>query len=122
LRWPRDTLYPLKLALTLPTSGGRSVDRVRLRTTGHGVCFFKLLYLAIYGFTALVDLRPIFSVLILVYTQSVGLLGQGISPSQGLYLQTEQHKHRIKAHRHPCLEWDSNPRSQCSRGRRRFMP
>lgn len=22
--------------------------------------------------------------------------------------------HRIKAHRHPCLDWDSNPRSQCS--------
>jgi hypothetical protein len=25
LRWPRDTLYPKKLALTSPTSGGRSV-------------------------------------------------------------------------------------------------
>jgi hypothetical protein len=24
---------------------------------------------------------------------------------------------RIKAHRHECLEWDSNPRSQCSSGR-----
>jgi hypothetical protein len=32
------------------------------------------------------------------YTQAVGLLGQGISPSQGLYLHTEQHKHRINAH------------------------
>jgi hypothetical protein len=32
LRWPRDTLYPLKLALTWPTSGGRSVGIVRLRT------------------------------------------------------------------------------------------
>jgi hypothetical protein len=29
LRWPRDTLYPQKLALTLPTSGGRSVGIVR---------------------------------------------------------------------------------------------
>jgi hypothetical protein len=37
LRWPRDTLYPLKLALTLPTSGGRSVGIVRFRTTSHGV-------------------------------------------------------------------------------------
>jgi hypothetical protein len=37
LRRPRDTLYPQKLALTLPTSGGRSVDIVRLRTEGHGV-------------------------------------------------------------------------------------
>jgi hypothetical protein len=32
LRWPRDTLYSLKLALTSPTSGGRSVGIVRLRT------------------------------------------------------------------------------------------
>jgi hypothetical protein len=32
LRWPRDTLYPLKLALTSPTSGGRSVGIVRRRT------------------------------------------------------------------------------------------
>jgi hypothetical protein len=32
LRWPRDTLYPKKLAVTSPTSGGRSVDIVRSRT------------------------------------------------------------------------------------------
>jgi hypothetical protein len=31
LRWPRDTLYPQKLTLTSPTSGGRSVGIVRLR-------------------------------------------------------------------------------------------
>jgi hypothetical protein len=37
LCWPRDTHYPLKLALTSPTSGGRSVGVVRLRTKGHGV-------------------------------------------------------------------------------------
>jgi hypothetical protein len=35
---------------------------------------------------------------LLIYTQSVGPHGQGISPSQGLYLNTEQHKHRINAH------------------------
>jgi hypothetical protein len=37
-----------------------------------------------------------------------------ISPSQGLYLNTGQHKHR-KTHtytKHPCPEWDSNPRSR----------
>jgi hypothetical protein len=33
----------------------------------------------------------------LIYTQSVGPLGQGISPSQGRYLHTEQHKHGINA-------------------------
>jgi hypothetical protein len=31
LRWPRDTIYPQKLALTSPTSGGHSVGIVRLR-------------------------------------------------------------------------------------------
>jgi hypothetical protein len=32
LRWPRDTLYQQKLALTSSTCGGRSVGIVRLRT------------------------------------------------------------------------------------------
>jgi hypothetical protein len=52
LRWPRDTLYPQKLALTSPTCGGRSVRIVRLRTkttefffvTTHmigGPCYWK---------------------------------------------------------------------------------
>jgi hypothetical protein len=31
-RWPRGTLYPQKFAITSPTSGGRSVGRVRSRT------------------------------------------------------------------------------------------
>jgi hypothetical protein len=31
-RWPRGTLYSQKLAITSPTSGGRSVGKVRLRT------------------------------------------------------------------------------------------
>jgi hypothetical protein len=63
---------------------------------------------------------PLFS--LLIYTQSVGLIGRGISPSQGRYLDTEQHKHTINAHRRPCFEWDANPRSQCSSKRRLFMP
>jgi hypothetical protein len=42
LRWPRDTLYPQKLALTSPTSGGHSVGIVCLRTKGHGVLAFRL--------------------------------------------------------------------------------
>jgi hypothetical protein len=33
-RWPRDNFYPQRLALTSPTSGGRSVGIVRLRTKG----------------------------------------------------------------------------------------
>jgi hypothetical protein len=38
---PRDILYPQELALTSPTSGGRSVDIVRLRTKAtEFVCLF----------------------------------------------------------------------------------
>jgi hypothetical protein len=55
------------------------------------------------------------------FTQSVELLGRVISPPQGRCLHTWQHKHRINAHRHPCLEWDSNPRSQCLSGRKSFL-
>jgi hypothetical protein len=36
LRWPRNTLYPQKLALTSPTSGGRPVSIVRLQTKTKG--------------------------------------------------------------------------------------
>jgi hypothetical protein len=35
---------------------------------------------------------------LIVFTKSVGLLGRVISPSQGRYPHTEQHKHRINAH------------------------
>jgi hypothetical protein len=63
-----------------------------------------------------------FSFVIFFLTQSVGLLGRVISPSQGPYLHTEQHKHRINSHRHLCLEWDSNPRSQRSIERKQFVP
>jgi hypothetical protein len=48
----------------------------------------------------------------IIYTQSVGLRRRGISLSQGRYLHTQQQKHRLNTHRHPCLEWDSNPRTQ----------
>jgi hypothetical protein len=47
---------------------------------------------------------PLFQFLDL-FTQSVELLGRGIIPSQGRYLHIGQHKHRINAHRHPCLKW-----------------
>jgi hypothetical protein len=77
--------------------------------------------LSIYGSTALCWALAAFSVS-WSYTQSAGLLGRGISPSQGRYLQKGQHKHNKRTNRHPCLEWDSNPRSQCLSGRRQFMP
>jgi hypothetical protein len=47
-------------------------------------------------------------------SQAVGLLGQVISLSQGLYLNTGQHKHRkTQTHiKHPCSGPDSNPQSR----------
>jgi hypothetical protein len=43
-RWPHGTLYPQKLAITSPTSGGRSVGIIRLRTqTMEFVCLFVCL-------------------------------------------------------------------------------
>jgi hypothetical protein len=44
LRWPRDTLYPQKLALTSPTSGGRSVGILRLRTKATEFAFCHILF------------------------------------------------------------------------------
>jgi hypothetical protein len=39
-RWPRGTLYPQKLAITSPTSGGRSVGIDRSRTQTMEFSFF----------------------------------------------------------------------------------
>jgi hypothetical protein len=50
-RWPRGTLYPQKLTLTSPTSGGRSVGIVGLRTqaTEFQFYFFFFYKLVTYG-------------------------------------------------------------------------
>jgi hypothetical protein len=53
------------------------------------------IYLRIYGSTTLVLLGRFLS--FITYKQSVGLLGRGISPSEALYLHTEQNKHKINA-------------------------
>jgi hypothetical protein len=70
------------------------------------------IYLSIYLwlYSRLLGFDGFFSFLI-INTPLVILLGQGTSQSQGRYLHTEQHKHRINAHRHQCLKWNSNPRS-----------
>jgi hypothetical protein len=57
----------------------------------------SIIYILIYGSTVLCWTLAAFSAFY-SYTQSVGLLGRGISPSQGRYLHTEQHKHRINVH------------------------
>jgi hypothetical protein len=56
------------------------------------------LYLFINGSTALFWALASFFNFVMFFTQTVGLLGRLISSSQGRYLHTGQHKHRIKAH------------------------
>jgi hypothetical protein len=77
-------------------------------------------YLSTMALQPLVGPWPLFQFLH-IFTESVGRFGRGISPSQDRYLHTEQHKHRINEHRHPCFKWDSKPRTQCLRGRRQFV-
>jgi hypothetical protein len=48
-------------------------------------------------YSPLLGLRFFFS-FVIILTQTVGLPGRGISPSQGRYLHTGQDEHRINAH------------------------
>jgi hypothetical protein len=57
----------------------------------------------------------------LIFIQSIGLPGWGISLSQGLTC-TQDSTNRVNAHVHPRLKWDSNTRAQCLSERSRFMP
>jgi hypothetical protein len=41
--WPRGTLYPQNLAITSPTSGGRSVSIVRSRAQTMEFSFFIII-------------------------------------------------------------------------------
>jgi hypothetical protein len=103
-------------------------ESLNYATTHQPTCFSLVnAQLSIYGSTALVNLGRFFS--FSIHTQSVDILERGMSPSQGRYLHTEQHKQRMNSHRHPCLEWNSRdpsvrgggdgsdlrPRSYCDR-------
>jgi hypothetical protein len=54
-RWPRGTLYPQKLALTSPTSGGLSVGIIRSPTQ---TTVFGLFYASTVPFSSLQSLLP----------------------------------------------------------------
>jgi hypothetical protein len=62
-----------------------------------------------HGSTALVDLGRVVSFLI----YRLDSLGWG-SATRKAATHTQDSTNRINAHRHPCLECDSNPRSQCT--------
>jgi hypothetical protein len=79
--------------------------------------FFFLLSLWLYN---PLDLGRFFSFLILYTAGKTPWVGDQSVARQLPTHRTTQTQN--KAHRHPCLDWDSNPRPQCSSGRRRFMP
>jgi hypothetical protein len=64
LRWPRDTLYLQKLALTSPTSGGRKIGIIHLRAKATG--FFVVVYSVFHTIKTFVISYRIFSLLITV--------------------------------------------------------
>jgi hypothetical protein len=103
----RITLYILTLSIIWHSKSGE-----------HNVSETGSIYLSIFpSLFSLCEPWSFFS--FLISTESVGLLGRRISPSQGCYLNTGQCKRQNKRtqYRHACFEWDSNPRSQCLRGR-----
>jgi hypothetical protein len=65
-----------------------------------------------------VSVKRLFHFCFLILKTIGRALGWGISPSQVRYV----YKHRINTDKHPWLEWDSNPQSQLSNGRKQFMP
>jgi hypothetical protein len=56
------------------------------------------------------------------FTQTVGFLGLGISPTQGRYLNRTTQTQNKRTQRHPCLELDSNSQYQRPSERRRLVP
>jgi hypothetical protein len=64
-----------------------------------------ILFFIHFSYTVILRCRG-FHLFSLDFTQSVGYLGRVIGPSQGLYLNTRKHKHRLNAHthtKHPCF-------------------
>jgi hypothetical protein len=79
--------------------GFSSDNRNRIHSFIHRSFIHQCLYSPLLG-------PDLFFSFIISFTQSVGLLGW--SPRRKAATYTAQHTHR-----HPCLEWDSNSRSQC---------
>jgi hypothetical protein len=77
---------------------------------------FLILFIHQWLYSPLLD-PGLFFIIVIFFTQTAGLLGQVISPSH-----TTTQTQNKRTQKHPCLEWDSNPRSQRSSERRHFMP
>jgi hypothetical protein len=79
------------------------------------------IYLSIYGSTVLLlDLGRFFSIVIL-YTVGRTPWERDQPVVRPLPTHRITQTQKKSTHRHPCLEWDSNPRSQLSSELRQFM-
>jgi hypothetical protein len=103
LNWPGNQHTPLLTVRTIAVHYPVLMTELRRILTA-GLSIYLTIYLSIYLwlYRPLLGLGRFLS--FLIYTQAVGLLGWGISLSQGRYLHIEQHKHRINAHRRPCQD------------------
>jgi hypothetical protein len=80
------------------------------------VHWFGLVYSCCSHLEQKTSLKRFVSLQFLKLRHSIENLGRVISTSKGRYLTQTQNKHR-----HPCLDKDSNPRSQRSSEQRQFM-
>jgi hypothetical protein len=87
-----DTVYPVRSTQISIYPLATGTARLHCACQ-RGIVFFPVALPARSGPCSLIQFRNQFS-------QTVGLLGRVISPSQGLYLNTGQHKHRINACTH----------------------
>jgi hypothetical protein len=87
----------------------------------NGAHWIALYYLSIYGFTALCWTLVAFFSFLNYYTVG-GTPSTGDKPVARPLPAHRTAKHRINAHRHPCLKWYTNPRTQCLSRRRQFRP
>jgi hypothetical protein len=81
---------PASLPRLKPSTFRKQVDYF---TTTHSFIILEWFYNPLLG-------PGLFFSFIIFFTQSVGLLGRKISPSQGRYIHTGQHKQGINADRH----------------------
>jgi hypothetical protein len=97
----------------IPENGPTNIHNCILLTADFNVYYnFYFIHSFIHSFIHHWFYNPLlgpglFFSFVIIFAQTVGLLGRVISPSQGRYLYTGQHKQNKRTHRHPCLEWDN---------------
>jgi hypothetical protein len=144
LRWPRNTLYLLELALTSPTSGGCSVDIVRLQTQAME---FVFLFVCLFSYP-LTSIIFSFTFCMLSVSENI-FFSPDLEPLWALASDFKFHDHfadgripwtsdqlvarPLPKHRttqtqnkhytvHPCLLWDSKPLSRLQNEQKQYIP